>query len=905
MSLRPLLKFQNPDSTRDLNDRFRVFNKGIFSGGEVQPVAGSLTVKLLPFAAVGADGMFVREDEQETILAVTPGEKTYIVLRSRYIDNGPPTVSVESLPKNTFLGDPELNYLVVFAVVDVPVGATSVTSAMLDFTDRDTVDPLGRLSFRGHVTNTGNLPSASSNTSVPGDFFIVTDGVGDFPELWAWNGVSFQNITQAQTMVSLLGNHLDNLTNNRLHITNLQAQAAAGTTGTPSNNNRFVTSLDARIPTQTENDALQPDPTNLSGSVPPGDNNRFIAASKIFAIPTEKTFSAGALIELTDSDGPIYVGKGGPNTPHVYFNIMEINSFGEDFDKELINSQFQSVRITDVFTEASLTNRLNPNASSLVDGLGFFSGASLFLKVDNQADVNFRIVYAKRTSLGDLQPESFINRGPQFGQIDSRVHKLLSSDVNAQFPSAIWDGSTAPGDVVGFSSNKFVKHDTSLGITPVGVRGNSNNLIMEGLYIFPAPTVFGAGNNVYADPVLPGELTTVVNDRFIGTFLSSTQLLVNMNGIGIAPSSFVPGIEFPSGFFGSSLSPGEVAAFDITTGKFQAWDSTLMPWPVGIRGNSNNIIQNGLFTSAGSPFLTGFAHYASETIPGQINVTPNDFFVGRAVSGNQIIVSMISQPNWTNARSVFSKSHSVPSGIHNEGSARTFVGVASDAGAVTSNSLASSTGMVLFAADTGQVFYCTNGAANTWVETGRFSGPVSVTSNLEVGGNLVLPSGIVDDKLGDTFNLFSHAARHLAGGADSVPGIISQVFIGSNDNNVSLTTPSTNLTNVVNAVFDFSGRASVSTIIWLAVINVTNASGQPRSVEARTFMDVTELAGITTSQVNQLSLDSSITQSQMVVMGHKADVGPGFHNVQIRMSANSGSVSAEDRFLIVLDLGVN
>lgn len=902
MALRPLLRFQNPDSTRDLNDRFRIFNKGVFFGGDVQPSAG-LTVTLSRFATVGADGMFVREDDQDTLLSVTAGEKNYIVLRSRFVDNNAPIVSVESLIESEFLGDPELEYLIVFAVVDVPVGSSSVTDAMLDFTERDSVDPLGRLAFRGHITNTGQLPSVTE--SLPGDFFIITDGVNDFPEIWAFNGSTFRNITQAQVLINLLDDHLNNLTNNRKHLTNSQFQAVLGTTGVPGNFNRFVTSLDARIPSQTENDALQPDPTNLSGGVVPSNTNRFIAASKIFATPAEKAFNGGALIELSDSDGPIYVGRGGPSSSQVYFNIVTSDTSGEDSDKELINSQFQSVKVTGVFTEASFTNELNPNASALVDGLGFFSGASLFLQVSNPADIDFRIVYAKRTSLGNLRPESFILRGPQFGQVDSRLNKLLSSDVNAQFPDSIWDVSVNPGDVVGFSSNEFVKHNIPSGITPLGVRGNSNNLIMEGLYTFPAPTSFSAGDDVYADPITPGALTTVVNDRFIGTFISSTQLLVNMNGISIAPSSFAPGISFSSSMFGAGLDPGEVAAFDSNTGKFEAWDDNTMPWPVGIRGNSNNIIQNGLFTSTTTPFVSGLAHYASTTVPGQISVIQNDFFVGRAISNNQIIVSMISQPNWTNARSVFSTDHNSNSGIHNEGSARTFVGVAADAGITTSGSLPSSTGMVLFATDTGQVFYCVNGALNNWVEISRFNGPLAVTSNLEVGGNLRLPTGVLDNTLGDTFNVFSHAARHLAGGSDSIPGVISQVFVGSNDDVVALSTPLSNLTNAVNAVFDFTGRTGASTILWVSVVNVENAAGAVRSIEARTFLDGVEQNVLVTSPINKLRLDNSITQGQMLIIGHNNNVSAGFHDLQIRMAADAINASIQDRYLFILDLGSN
>lgn len=915
MALRPLLRFQNADSTKDLNDRFLVFNKGVFSGGDVQPVPASLTVRLTRFAAVGADGMFVREDDEENILSVVDGEKNYIVLRSRYLNNSEPIVSIESLIESDYLSDSELQYLILFAVVDVPASSVAVTQSMIDYTDRDEVDPLGRLTFRGRVTNTGALPLPSSNISRPGDFYVVTDGVGDFPEIWAFNGVEFKNITQAQTMISLLNDHINNLTNNRKHLTNLQFEAVLGTTGTPSDGNRFVTNLDARVPSQNENDALQPDPTNLSGGVPPSDSNRFVAASKVFAIPAEKAFNGNATIELTDADGPIYVGEGGPSTAQVYFNIMMSDTTGENSDKELINSQFQSVRVTGVFTEASLTNELNPAANGQVDGLGFFSGGSLFLEVSDkeatrQADVNFRIVYAKRTSLGDLLPESFIKRGPQFGQVDHRVNKLLSANVNAQFPDSIWDAGTSPGDVIAFNGSQFVQHNIGLGLFPVGVRGNSNNLIMEGLYIFPAPTTFGAGNAVYASSTSPGALSTSSNDRFIGTFISDTQLLVNMNGIGISPSSFVPGISFPASMFDAALLPGEVCAFNNVTSEFERWDfsnpTSSTPWPLGIRGNSNNVIQVGLYTAPGNIYVQGVPHYASTSVDGQITTAANDYLVGHALSPTSLMVNMIGQPNWTGARQAFSAEHSDSSGAHSEGSARTFVGVSSEAGSATSGSLASSTGMVLFATDTGQVFLCTDGSADTWVEISRFSGPLEITNSLTVNGNLRLPTGIIDDTSGDTFNVFSHAARHLAGGEDPISGVIGQLHLDLDNGTQALNSIITNLSAHMSVNFDFTGRSSFSRIVWMAVANVskTGAAGS-RTYRASTFIDGAVQSGPYTSEINEIELANEEENGQVIVIGSRSNLTAGPHTLDIRMASDGSDASTQDRILIVLDLGPN
>ena len=50
--------------------------------------------------------------------------------------------------------------------------------------------------------------------------------------------------------------------------------ALQGTSGTPSDVNRFVTSIDGRVPTLQENDALQGAPTSISGV--PDNSNRYV-----------------------------------------------------------------------------------------------------------------------------------------------------------------------------------------------------------------------------------------------------------------------------------------------------------------------------------------------------------------------------------------------------------------------------------------------------------------------------------------------------------------------------------------------------------------------------------------------------------------------------------------------------
>ncbi len=902
MTLRTLLRFQNPDSTQDINDRTRgLFNKGVFSGGGVEAISGTLTVRLTPFASLGPDGMFVREDDENNVLSVDAGIRNYIVVRQRYVANNEPIVSVEALTEAEYLGDPEQEYLITFAVVDVPIAAIEVLQSHIEFYERDVIDPVGRLAFRGVLGNADLLPLITTNSNRAGDFYIITDGSGGFPEIWTWNGLEWANITQAQTMISLLDTHRDNLDVDKIHVTDLQADALLGTVGTPSDSNRYITSLDPRVPNQNENDALQADPTILSESAP-SDSNRYINSSKIFAAPAVTDFVGTSSIELLDANGPYFVGTGTTGTAQKFFNIYGRDSSQEDDDQELLNSEFQPVRITGIYTEASLSVELNPTVSG--DALGFFSGASLFVGVSNAADVDFTISYGKRTLLGDIVPETFLLRGPQFGQVDARVRQILESSVNGQFDDSAWDSGTSPGNVVAFSIGlgKFAKHNLSSSLYPVGIRGNTNNLIMEGLYEFPSATGFSAGDEVYASASTPGGLSTTPNDRFIGTMFDSTRLLVNMNGFAISPSAFVPGTAFPVGMFDGSLSPGEVAAFDGSL--FVRWNASnpATLTPDGVRGNSNNILQVGKFQpTSGSPYTPGTRFYASTTIDGQLQTGQNDYFIGHSVSGNELLVNVTASPMWETARSIFAIEHDDTTGIHSEGSARTFVGVAADAGIATSNSLASSTGMTLFATDTGQVFYCTNGAANTWIEASKFSGPLEITNSLEVGGNLILPTGILDDDAGDTFNVFAHAARHAASGADSLSGIINQILVDADDGSSPIVLTGS-FADMLTVAFDFTGRSGNSTILCLGVLEADGVTSGSK-LEYQLAIDsvvFTTPRGLTLGQVPTQNKRGSFP-----ILGYQDTVSAGSHTITVEARNTLGTSEVFSRQLLLLDLGPN
>lgn len=236
--LRPLLRFRNSDSTRDLNQRLRrLVQKGVFWGGAVTAVTGQLRVRVAEFASMGSDGMVTVLESGSETLAVAAGNPSlvqYVVGRFIYRDNAVQTLTLEVLTAAQYAADLELVDLVTFAKVTVPLGATETLAAYIDQTVADRVDPMQRQVVRGSVATTGDLP-ADNNRS--GDVYEVTaDG-----SLWFWSGSAWaRNQAQDPDYVT----HAANDTTDLRHLTDQQYAALTSTpSGTAlSRGNRFVDS---------------------------------------------------------------------------------------------------------------------------------------------------------------------------------------------------------------------------------------------------------------------------------------------------------------------------------------------------------------------------------------------------------------------------------------------------------------------------------------------------------------------------------------------------------------------------------------------------------------------------------------------------------------------------------------
>jgi len=282
MALSAIFSFRNLDSTEDLNTRYRdLFNRGIYNGGIVTPVAGQLKVDVTSFLAMSYDGMMVKGNTTER-LDVVAGQNNFVVCRAVYSSSAAPTLTMEVLEESVYNGDAQKDNLIVFATLDLSPTQTEVFATDVSTLLRDEVDPVGRLHLRGNLASDTLLPGTDNRA---GDFYVVTDGTGDIPNIHVWNGVIWVNVTTAGLISSELALHRQNLFTDEIHLTDLQAAALIGTSGTPpSGTNPFIDNADPRIPTLNEKQAL----AGSDGT--PSSSNKYITEEKILAVSDELVF---------------------------------------------------------------------------------------------------------------------------------------------------------------------------------------------------------------------------------------------------------------------------------------------------------------------------------------------------------------------------------------------------------------------------------------------------------------------------------------------------------------------------------------------------------------------------------------------------------------------------------------
>lgn len=389
MVLNAILEWQNTDSTREMNSRLEsLFTRGIFTEGLIVPVTGSLEIDVQPFTAMSNDGMLVTNDEAER-LAIPLDQTNFIVLLARHVIGGAPELEYKVLEASVFNALIDKDDHIVFGTVTTASPATEVAATDISYAQRDEQDRRGRSAFRGKLGSTSELPLDPAFRKA-GDFYIISDGLGTPPEIHAWDGLAWVNITATAAIASDLAMHRANMFSDEIHLTDDQADAALGSAGAPAIGNRYVTEVDPRLPTQDENDAL----VGSDGS--PSSTNKYITQEYPVAAPTRLGFpvAPGGVVTVALANGPFFVGNGAIGSANRFFSFLDFT-----LERGYLNSAGAAVQVTGVFKDIFLTIPLDPSVDADADG--FFSG-DIFLGLNFAIDTSVRLLYGKRETLGSI-----------------------------------------------------------------------------------------------------------------------------------------------------------------------------------------------------------------------------------------------------------------------------------------------------------------------------------------------------------------------------------------------------------------------------------------------------------------------------------------------------------------------
>jgi hypothetical protein len=222
--------------------------------------------------------------------------------------------------------------------------------------------------------------------------------------------------------------------------------------------------------------------------------------------------------------------------------------------------------------------------------------------------------------------------------------------------------------------------------------------------------------------------------------------------------------------------------------------------------------------------------------------------------------------------------------------------------------------MTFFSTDTGKVFHCTDGSANTWVEISTFSGPLEITDDLTVTGDLILPTGIIEVSDGaGTMDVYTHALRHNAAGDDPISGLVNQVLVGADDGSSPITLTAS-YQDIVSVAIDTGGRDDPSSILIFGICQCFNTnSGTSARVSFRLALNTDGGGAVayTPPEALTATLDVRAGSNQdnfvMNLQGFDPALIADQHviTMQARISDGFGAAETLARQLFVIDLGSN
>lgn len=204
MSLRAIFRFENLDSTKDLNDRFSgLFVKGVYEGGEVKASATGTSAIVSPFKALTDDGMAVISDEDIVVPVDVTNNELFIVLNAYYVVDGEPYIDVTTASESEIQANK--NYVKL---------AKKISATSYNYSDDacvDKISPVGRNHYRGTLTS-NEFASLQDSFAIK-DWCFVIGGTGTTIQLKISEDTFA--IYQATNIVDdKINNHIQNLIKN-------------------------------------------------------------------------------------------------------------------------------------------------------------------------------------------------------------------------------------------------------------------------------------------------------------------------------------------------------------------------------------------------------------------------------------------------------------------------------------------------------------------------------------------------------------------------------------------------------------------------------------------------------------------------------------------------------------------
>lgn len=228
------------------------------------------------------------------------------------------------------------------------------------------------------------------------------------------------------------------------------------------NENKYVTSMDPRIPNFDEIAAL----VGFPNTPIPSATNPFVTASYVLAEPSELPVTGAGPYQLSTALGPFYVGTGGVGTAVNYFKVYLAN-----FDREYVNPLTGiPVTVTGVYKDLALTQPLVPSTEpSIIANNGFYSNA-LYITTSGTIPGAYPgvLYYGKQRTLAEIDRAAYLKPNINSAQTNAEVLTRLQSISGRVFDDPV------PAD----ETNKELRVDLN-DITTYGVATTAANLVIN------------------------------------------------------------------------------------------------------------------------------------------------------------------------------------------------------------------------------------------------------------------------------------------------------------------------------------------------------------------------------------------------------------------------------------------